>query len=939
MLLSGCLHRRRKDMNTPESFHSKNRSNLFVRYSSDDKGTDFSDKPGPGLNHIAILATGNRLNNPMKEDFDGLWREYVGTPGQNAEVYIDPVTKRWVINGVDTGIVALAHDTELAESYCHGQTGLRPNESEDNAMYYKLMAQSYAGIAEQAVTDIDTLRGEIDSQNTVIQEHIREATRLNDEMTGKVAHVDSVQEHVDSVKITIDGINTNLSNKYEIVVGDAETIANTKNEIITIKSTIEGYVGTTAQYASQVETNAGLAAGAASQVATDKGIIDGYKTIVVNQAAAVSEAYTYITTNTQMMTMSVDSNGHLVADVVNADLFSFSIQNNSNLIVTDTGDGYTADLGPITAYGYAVAEGYTGTKTEFAEELRDAASNKAASKQYKNEAKTWAQGAPADVSALGGTKSAKDFAEEAKSARDTIVDFSRESYVYGLVTDLTVAKTDALHASYRAVYDHFTREPVRVESFDRKPCHDWRRCLETFDANDNQILTYLHPYNSLKLTDGTNADLTGAHGDVMTRLPGMYSRKYRYTDASTQHPMEVMLFSTEPFFNSITEPGTKIGTVNGEPRDQLVGSFMGCHCDSTGAPKVTTNFGTSPSYATGDRLRSIIGCRPCSNIGGDKMHTMAVNNKMFLAHWETQRLIGDLMAVDFGTFNIQEAFSHGFNYLTTNNFRWYRKSGRSVNLGNGSGEIYADDSVISTITVNDVEFSRYPGSDAVAASGYGCGWKETNGTQVIYSHGWTVSVGDTVYTDAAGTTSFGTITALTAGGEDDDLVGCWNSTANSWANKPVVCSYCGIEYPWGGGQYLIGDGGFFYQNASDFADSYYLTCYDPAKFVTNFTHPTVPDGYERVYVRAKRSNGYIGPYDLNTRFAITPGNSADDYAGGDNKSLCDYWYCSSGAGQRGIRRGGNLTYGAIAGPFNVIVYYAFSSASVHLGCRAASYVR
>jgi hypothetical protein len=654
----------------------------------------------------------------------------------------------------------------------------------------------------------------------------------------------------------------------------------------------------------------------------------------------VSSVHDYITSNTQMMTFTINDDGYLIGQIVNANLFSFSIAGNSDLVVTDTGDGGTLNIGPITAYGTAVQAGYVGTYEQFSNDLKAAASNYTASETYKDEAKAWAEGSPSQVAEYGGVKSSKDWAEESKQARDTVIEFMSQTYVYGLLTDMTIGQTDASAASRKVVYDNMTHELVPVDSFVKEPCHNWRRLLLTWD-NGSQVLTYLDPHDSRRLASGGNADLTGAAGDVMVRLPGVHNRKWQWTDETNSHRMEAKLFSTDPFLNSVPDPGTLVDSPDGKPVDQLVGAFMGCHCDSSGALKRHAHFGSPAAYATGDKLRSIAGCMPAASIGATTYRTMANNNNLHCTNWETLRLIADLMAVHFGTYDIESAFCHGFNYMDTNNFRYFRKSGRTDVFGNGTGVVYAQDTVISTITVSGVVYSRAPLKDSVGSGLYGCGWEDGDGN-VVFTAGWDVLVGDSVYSDGAVTTAIGTIEAVVEGDPDCDLIGRWNSTARPWAEKPVVMSFQGLEYPWGGGQFIFGDGGIKYQNgngASDYTDSCILTCLDSAKYTSSYTHPTIPTGYTRTYLRLPKAGKWVSWYDLDTMLPVVPDPTTLDFTGASNRSLCDYFYNDGNAGVRAIYRGGYLINGASAGPFFVNVNPSFSTANVYHGARVASTVR
>jgi hypothetical protein len=55
---------------------------VYVRYATDDSGTGFSDSPS-GKTYIAVLSTDTPIENPVANDFDGLWRKFVGSDGSN----------------------------------------------------------------------------------------------------------------------------------------------------------------------------------------------------------------------------------------------------------------------------------------------------------------------------------------------------------------------------------------------------------------------------------------------------------------------------------------------------------------------------------------------------------------------------------------------------------------------------------------------------------------------------------------------------------------------------------------------------------------------------------------------------------------------------------------------------------------------------------------
>jgi hypothetical protein len=52
----------------------------YVRYATDDQGAEFSSSPS-GKTYVAIKTTATEIENPVAEDFTGLWTKFVGDNG------------------------------------------------------------------------------------------------------------------------------------------------------------------------------------------------------------------------------------------------------------------------------------------------------------------------------------------------------------------------------------------------------------------------------------------------------------------------------------------------------------------------------------------------------------------------------------------------------------------------------------------------------------------------------------------------------------------------------------------------------------------------------------------------------------------------------------------------------------------------------------------
>ncbi|MEA4863272.1 MAG: hypothetical protein AB7F40_07860 [Victivallaceae bacterium] len=273
-------------------------------------------------------------------------------------------------------------------------------------------------------------------------------------------------------------------------------------------------------------------------------------------------------------------------------------------------------------------------------------------------------------------------ADRAAAAAAAIVD----ACVYGIDHDTAVA-TAATACTRVVLVSGYSY--LAVPGFTQMPAHNWRRCVVD-DLAARHVKYYLHPQDSTRRADGAAAVLTGADGDVMVQVPVVYRRTDQYTDASG-HLHRVHLVSDRQFANSAPFDWFKVGPGGATVREQFMGAFPAALCDASGAALTTVESTAAPAvYSAGCRLRSIAGAKPVANMDLPTMRTAANAAGGRTANEAFYEFLALMMAVEYGTFDLQSAFSPGFtNADSAAGYAHVRLNGRA-NFGNGSGHIPAD---------------------------------------------------------------------------------------------------------------------------------------------------------------------------------------------------------------------------------------------------------
>ncbi len=240
------------------------------------------------------------------------------------------------------------------------------------------------------------------------------------------------------------------------------------------------------------------------------------------------------------------------------------------------------------------------------------------------------------------------------------------AFVYGVDRDMTLSSPSCQRVILNADGATYTN----VASFTRMPVHNLKRCVMDNLAT-RHINYYLNSANSALKADGTAAVLDGTDGDVMVEFPVAHYRIDHYTDDNS-HAHTVKLISDRPFPGSAPFPAFYVSNGGATLQKQYMGAFKG---------SVYSN-----------KLRSIVasGVKPTVSKTRAQFRTAAVANGGTGVNFLLKVWLGWLVEIEFASTDTQTSISTGLSYLTSYDPAYLRTCGRTVSMGNGTGEIISD---------------------------------------------------------------------------------------------------------------------------------------------------------------------------------------------------------------------------------------------------------
>ena len=467
---------------------------------------------------------------------------------------------------------------------------------------------------------------------------------------------------------------------------------------------------------------------------------------------------------------------------------------------------------------------------------------------------------------------------------------SQESaFVYGLDYDLATSATSGTKVVLNHAYDYEGANTAlryhAVDNFAQTPAHAFQGVLRDLENGVNKcfldVSDSTHRADGTALTENEKKGIWTENGstilvDFMLRIPITYWRKDTYTDGSN-HDHVVWLVSNEQFVDSAPHPWFFTGSGGATAQVQYVGMFKGVLTSSDGTPKTQSAESTPVSFATGDRLRSIMGYRPAANINRATFRTAAANNHGNLTNMLFREWLTLMVAIDGGDLDCQSAISFGFANCSAWDYASLRTTGRAATFGLQNGEITADETEstgldLDLLTMKDGgSIWNVSGSRVVSFC-----WR---GLEDPWGACWEFADGCQKYQDATA--------------DDYTLSGYWTT------NDISIYSSCDSD---------MGAG----QQGEKF----------PSQGYTGNSYAWVNHPWPK-------TGGYIKSFDTDSFFVLTVGGGANTYFG-------DYFYNDANAGARVVIFGGNATNGAVDGVGYAHVGGGLAFAGAGFGARLAA---
>ena len=467
---------------------------------------------------------------------------------------------------------------------------------------------------------------------------------------------------------------------------------------------------------------------------------------------------------------------------------------------------------------------------------------------------------------------------------------SQESaFVYGLDIDLATTATAGTKVVLNHAYDYAGASTAlryhAVDSFQQTPAHTFKSVLRDLEHGVNKC--FLDISDSTHKADGTALTADEKIGkwsengstilvDFMLRIPITYWRKDTYTDGSG-HNHVVWLVSNEQFVDSAPHPWFFTGNGGATAQVQYVGMFKGVLTDSSGTPKTQSAESTPVSFASGDRLRSIMGYRPAGNLTRTVFRTAAGNNHGNLTNMLFREWLTLMVAIDGGNLDSQTGISFGFANCSSWDYASLRKTGRAATFGLQNGEITADETEETGLDL-----------DLLTMKNGGTIWNNSGSRVVAFNWRGLENPWGAQFEFADGCQKYQNATA-------DDY-----SESGYWTTNDISL-YVNCDSNMGAGQ-----AGEKFPSRGYTGNSYAWV-----------NHPW-PKG-----------EGYIKTFDTDSFFILTTGGGTGTYFG-------DYFYNNANAGACVVYVGGSAGDGGKAGVGYVGVHRGLTYYHASLGARLAA---
>jgi len=204
------------------------------------------------------------------------------------------------------------------------------------------------------------------------------------------------------------------------------------------------------------------------------------------------------------------------------------------------------------------------------------------------------------------------------------------------------------------------------------PINSLIRCA--VQNEDGTINYFLNDLDWSKKDDGSAADLTGGDGDVVQLVPRFYEKHTLRTDGKHEY-----YFSMQKLPGYTVHPAFWDGTT--EQDYSVVGVYKGYKDAGTG------------------KLRSISGVKATTDLKRSEFRTAAELAGGFLENLYKWEMRAKLIALEFGTFDVQNAIGRGITDVVS--AAWSTYNGYNPIINEGEGDSLASGTGTVNVTVDD----------------------------------------------------------------------------------------------------------------------------------------------------------------------------------------------------------------------------------------------
>ena len=234
---------------------------------------------------------------------------------------------------------------------------------------------------------------------------------------------------------------------------------------------------------------------------------------------------------------------------------------------------------------------------------------------------------------------------------------------------------------------------------DNLACYSGRkRCI--VDSNSKTVKAYYGDANYVE---------DGSLGEVMVELPPVWYRRAIIERAAAPNGNGTYIKKERIFITDAPTTGFELHPLFQNVLDQVLPEYIGAY----------------EGVITDGKLHSIAGAQPTTNVEVDVLNNAAIQNNGYLTNIAFESYNQLMMLMEFGTFNIQEAFYPGVTQITDtgNTYCAAVLTGATASLGNGSGEAASSVSVVNGVSTTYTTSGKVSISYRGIENPYGNTWR------------------------------------------------------------------------------------------------------------------------------------------------------------------------------------------------------------------------